>query len=58
LFDTVARLNHAIGKKEAALQAQLQSVQFSDGSDEGGFQQFLEELQTELKGDGKGPKLP
>ena len=58
LFDTVARLNHAIGKKEAALQAQLQSVKFSDGSDEGGFQQFLEELQTELKGDGKGPKLP
>ena len=63
LFDTVARLNHAIGKKEAALQAQLQSVQFSDGSDEGGFQQFLEELQAELKSDSlksdsKEPKLP
>ncbi len=63
MFDTVARLNHAIGKKEAALQAQLQSVQFSDGSDEGGFQQFLEELQAEiksdsLKSDSKEPKLP
>jgi len=58
LFDTVARLNHAIGKKQAALQAQLQAVKFSDGSDEGGFKQFLEELQMELKGDGKEPKSP
>ena len=58
LFDTVARLSFAIGKTEPAIQAQLQAVKFSDGSDEGGFKQFLDELQSQPKGDGKEPKLP
>lgn len=58
LFDTVARLSHAIGKTEAAIQAQLKAVEFSDGSDEGGFKQFLEELQALPTSDGKSSKLP
>jgi thiol-disulfide isomerase/thioredoxin len=49
LLDTVARLNHSIGNIQPAIDAQTQAVKLSDGSDEGSFKEFLEELQSEAK---------
>ena len=49
LCDTIGRLNAAIGEFESAIKAQKQAVQFSDGSDQGSFNEFLLELQNEVK---------
>lgn len=49
MLDTIARLNHSIGKLEPAIQAQTQAVALSDGSDGGSFKEFLQELQGEAK---------
>ena len=49
LFDTIGRLYSGIGNLEPAIQAQTQAVKLSDGSDQGSFQEFLLELQSEAK---------
>lgn len=49
LFDTTGRLYSAIGEVEPAIKAQSQAVQWSDGSDQGSFKEFLLELQAEAK---------
>jgi thiol-disulfide isomerase/thioredoxin len=49
MLDTLARLNFAIDQLDAAIQAQLKAVALSDGSDQGSFKEFLEELQAEAK---------
>ena len=49
LFDTIGRLYSGIGDLEPAIQAQTQAVKLSDGSDQGSFQEFLLELQSEAK---------
>jgi thiol-disulfide isomerase/thioredoxin len=47
LFDTIGRIQFAAGELESAIAAQKNAVQFSDGSDQGTFQEFLMELQVE-----------
>ena len=49
LFDTIARLYSGIGDLQPAIQAQTQAVKLSDGSDQGSFKEFLQELQNEAK---------
>ena len=49
LFDTIARLYSGIGDLLPAIQAQTQAVKLSDGSDQGSFKEFLQELQNEAK---------
>jgi len=49
LFDTIGRLYSGIGNLEPAIQAQTKAVKLSDGSDQGSFQEFLLELQSEAK---------
>jgi thiol-disulfide isomerase/thioredoxin len=49
LYDTIARLQHALGQLDKSIQAQTQAVQLSDGSDAGGFKEFLDELESEAK---------
>jgi len=49
LYDTIGRIHFAAGELESAIAAQKQAVQFSDGSDQGTFKEFLSELQTEAK---------
>jgi len=47
LYDTIGRIQFAAGDLESAIAAQKQALQFSDGSDNGTFQEFLTELQAE-----------
>jgi len=42
-------LNYAIGNLEPAIQAQKKSVEYSDGTDQGSFKEFLDELQVEAE---------
>jgi thiol-disulfide isomerase/thioredoxin len=49
LYDTIGRLNQAIGEFEPAILAQTEAVKLSDGSDQGSFKEFLQELQNEAK---------
>jgi thiol-disulfide isomerase/thioredoxin len=49
LFDTIGRMHFAAGELEPAIAAQKQAVQFTDGSDQGTFKEFLNELQAEAQ---------
>jgi thiol-disulfide isomerase/thioredoxin len=47
MFDTLARLQHALERIDLAIAAQTNAVQLSDGSDQGAFKDFLNELIAE-----------
>lgn len=49
LFDTISRMHFAAGELEPAIAAQKQAVQFTDGSDQETFKEFLTELQAEAQ---------
>ena len=49
LFDTIGRMHFAAGELQLAIEAQKQAVQFTDGSDQGSFKEFLTELQAEAQ---------
>jgi thiol-disulfide isomerase/thioredoxin len=49
LMDTLGHLNHAIGRFEAAVAAQTKAVELSDGTDQGTFKEFLEEIKSDMQ---------
>ncbi|MEQ1830348.1 MAG: TlpA disulfide reductase family protein [Pirellula sp.] len=49
MYDTLARLSFVIDQLDRAIKAQTKAVQLSDGSDQGSFKEFLQELNDAKK---------
>jgi thiol-disulfide isomerase/thioredoxin len=49
LFDTIARIQAGLGDLDAAIRSQTEAVRLSDGSDQGTFKEYLQEIKNEAR---------